>query len=378
MAMGRSRTNARAGWPDNLYPNRGGFKYRHPLTRKETWMGLDRAKAFAAARKLNALLAPSGDLVDRVIGAQETVSSAIVVFRRDDVPGRKWAAKTAEVYESVIRRIQNGLGDRVLATLTVKDCATFIRTVTDSPRSRQQFRLVLGWILACAVEEGWIDTNPALQTRKFTYERQRDRLTLDAYNVIWAKAPIWLRNAMDLSLLTLLRREDVATVKFCDVRDGKSPAEPRSLCVVPTKTEGSTGVRLQIAIGDDLAALLARCRDAVVSPYLIHRLPEKARPSNMRAKARDHHTQVLPEQLSRAFAEARDAAGIVSDHPPSFHEIRSLGGALLKDAGWTLEQVQALMGHASEEMTKVYLDGHETPWQAVTTGIALPNRVVIG
>ena len=334
-------------------------------------MGLDRAKAFAAAKKLNALLAPSGDLVDRVTGAQETVRDAIGVFRADDVPGRKWKPKTAEVYESVIQRIEKGLGDREVATLTVKDCATFIRNVTDSARARQQFRLVLGWILACAVEEGWIDTNPALQTRKFDYERQRDRLTLDAYQAIWAQAPTWLQNAMDLSLLTLLRREDVVSTRFADVRDG-------ALCVVPTKTEDSTGVRLQIAIGDDLAALLARCRDSVVSPYLIHRLPEKARPSHMRAKGRDHHTQVLREQLTRAFADARIAAGIESDTPPSFHEVRSLGGALLKEAGWTLDQVQALMGHATEAMTKLYLEGHETPWQAVSTGIALPNRVVIG
>jgi integrase len=371
MAMGRSRSKARAGWPDNLYPNRDGFKYRNPRTRKETWMGLDRAKAFAAAKRLNALLAPSGDLVDRVVGAQDTVRDAILVFRRDDVPGRKWKPKTADVYESVIRRIEKGLGDQAVGTLTVKDCATFIRGVTESPRARQQFRLVLGWILACAVEEGWIDTNPALQTRKFSHERQRDRLTLDVYEAIWTQAPAWLRNAMDLSLLTLLRRDDVVSLRFSDERDG-------ALCVVPAKTEDSTRVRLRIAIGDDLAALISRCRDSVLSPYLIHRLPEKARPSHMRAKDRDHHTQVLAEQLSRAFAEARDAAGIESENPPTFHEVRSLGGALLKEAGWTLEQVQALMGHATEAMTRVYLEGHETPWQSVSTGIALPNRVGLG
>ena len=52
----RTRAKSRAGWPDNLYPNRSGFKYRHPVTRKETWMGLDKARAFAAAKKLNAML----------------------------------------------------------------------------------------------------------------------------------------------------------------------------------------------------------------------------------------------------------------------------------------------------------------------------------
>lgn len=143
--------------------------------------------------------------------------------------------------------------------------------------------------------------------------------------------------------------------------------------VVPTKTEGSSGVRLQIAIGADLESLLTRARDDVVSPFVVHRLPEKARPQEKRAKSRTHHTQVLPEQLSRAFADARDVAGIDGDNPPTFHEIRSLGGALLKEAGWTVQRVQALMGHSSESMTKAYLEGHDAPWQAVTTGISLPR-----
>ena len=218
--MGRTRKPSRRDWPQNLYAHRDGFKYRHPVTRKEHSMGKDKAKAFAAAKKLNALLMPGSDLVSRVLTPGETVADAIKVFRADDIPGRKWAPKTAEVYESVIRRIDAKLGEMAVADVSVKACATFIREVTDSERARQQFRLVLGWILACAVEEGWIDTNPALATRKFSHSRKRERLTIDVYGAIWDAAPQWLRNAMDLSLLTLLRREDVVSARFADVRDG--------------------------------------------------------------------------------------------------------------------------------------------------------------
>lgn len=360
----RPRSKSRQGWPANLYPNRDGFKYRHPVTKKETWMGTDQARAFAAAKKLNALLIPTDDLVARVITPGETVADAIVVFRRDDVPGRKWAPKTAEVYESVIRRIEAGLGSKPVADVTVKVCATFIREVTESDRARQQFRLVLGWILACAVEEGWIDTNPALATRRFQYERRRERLTKEVYAAIWDQAEPWLRLAMDLSLVTLLRREDVVSLKFSDVHDG-------FLWVVPQKTEGSTLVKLKIRVGDELAALLSQARDAVLSPYVIHRIPDRARPTDKRAAARQHHTQVMPEQLTRAFQNAREAAGICSHNPPSFHEIRSLGGALANASGRTIEQVQALMGHSSATMTEHYLEGHDIPWQEVETGAAL-------
>lgn len=367
----RARSKSRQGWPDNLYPNRAGFKYRHPVTKKEHYMGTDKAKAFAAAKRLNALLEVGGDLVGKVIRARETVADAIAIFRADDIPARGWAPKTAEVYESVIRRIERSLGEVPCAELSVQTCATFMRDVTDSPRSRQQFRLVLSWILACAVQEGWIDINPALATRKFAAPRQRSRLTLEQYEAIWEKAEPALRNAMDLSLLTLLRRDDVAGARFSDVHDD-------ALWIMPGKTEHSTGVRLKIAVTPELAALLARCRDNVASPYLIHRLPKKARPSHMRAEERQHHTQLLPEQISRLFAKAREAAKIPDKNPPTFHEIRSLGGALLRQAGWTVEQIQTLMGHSATAMTEHYLGGHEQPWQEIRTGITLPVRRNIG
>lgn len=361
----RKRSANRRGWPANLYPNRDGFKYRHPITRKETWMGRDKSKAFAAAVKLNALLVPSNDLVARVAGTDKTVADAIAVFRADDMPSRKWGERTAAEYEIVLRKIERLIGAREVQGLTVRDAAEFIRGATDSARGRQTMRLVLSWVLACAVQEGWADDNVALLTRKFTFERQRERLTLDAYKAIREKAPGWVRNAMDLSMLTLLRRDDVVSLRFSDARDG-------ALWVIPAKTEDSTLVKLSIALSDDLAALVARCRDDVASPFLIHKLPEKARPQAMKAKGRTHHTQVMPEQLTRAFAQAREDAEIPAENAPTFHEIRSLGGALLRERGWTLEQVQALMGHASTTMTRVYLDGHDAPWQQVAPGLSLP------
>ncbi|HYG07722.1 MAG TPA: tyrosine-type recombinase/integrase [Stenotrophomonas sp.] len=363
--MGRVRSRSRAGWPDNLYPNRDGYKYRHPLTRRETWMGKDKAKAFAAARQLNALLSQSADLVARVTGTGKTVADAVAIFRQDDVPSRKWGARTAAEYEIIIRRVEKGLGERQLETLSVKDCAEWLRADTESERGRQTRRLVLGWILACAVEEGWIESNPATVTRKFAFTRKRERLTEETFRAIRGAAPHWLQVAMDLSLLTLLRRDDVVNLTFADVHDG-------ALWVVPSKTEDSTLVKLKITLTPELQAVVTRARDSVVSPYLVHRLPEKARPQQKRAKAREHHTQVLPEQLTRAFQDAREAAGLDAENAPTFHEIRSLGGALLRQSGWTLQQVQQLMGHASTTMTAVYLDGHDAPWSEVTPG-SLPG-----
>ena len=133
-------------------------------------------------------------------------------------------------------------------------------------------------------------------------------------------------------------------------------------------------MKLKIKIGEQLNTPLSQARDSVVSPYVVHRLPDQARPSDKRATARVHHTQVMPEQLTRAFQDARDAAGVGGDSPPSFHEIRSLGGALLSESGWSLEQVQTLMGHSSASMTEHYLEGHDMPWLEVGSGGKLPHQ----
>lgn len=327
-------------------------------------MGLDQAKAFAAAKKLNALLATSSDLVSKVLYTGQTIAEAVRLFRRDDVPTMKWAPSTANEYRIVLDRIVRIAGDRDVAEFRVKDAAALLDEHAPGVRARQTLRLVLGWVFNRAIAEGWTDANPILITRKGTFVRQRERLTLEAYNAIHEKAPQWLRNAMDLSLAALLRQDDVVSARFTDWRDG-------ALWVVPAKTKSRTGLRLSIVDANlrmPLAAIVARCRDDVASPFLIHRLPEKARPAKLRAASRTHHTQVLGEQVSRAFADAREGAKITSEHPPTFHEIRSLGGALLRDAGWSEEQVQCLMGHASRTMTQVYLQGHEQPWTEVRGG----------
>lgn len=59
----RKRSPANRDLPPNLYANGNGYKYRRPDNRKEAWMGVDKAKAIAAAKKLNALLVKGGDLV---------------------------------------------------------------------------------------------------------------------------------------------------------------------------------------------------------------------------------------------------------------------------------------------------------------------------
>lgn len=360
MEMGRPRRTGNRDLPDNLYPNRSGWKYVRPSDGKPVYLpaGTTREAAIATAVKCNAILTKPGNLVASIVTGRRTVKDAIKVFRDDDLPHRKWAAKTAEDYAIILRRFEADQGDILLDDYGVTDAAEYLRP--KGIEARRKYRCMMLWVFACAVQEGWVEFNPIEQTRKVPpSERQRARLTKEAFDAVRAKAEPWLQCAMDFALVTLLRRSDVAGAKFADVRDNR-------LHVVPKKTEDSTNVRLRITIGPELTTILAALRDNIASPYVVHRLPLKARPRGMGADGRDHHTQVMPEQITRAFAAARDATGLEFDGaPPSWHEIRSLGIALYRDRGWTLEQVQALAGHATKAMTEVYAEGHEAPWTDV-------------
>ena len=282
-------------------------------------MGTDRAKAFAAARKLNAMLIDGSDLVGKVTDTGETIGDALKLFRAEVVPTKGWAPKTAEWYAVFLNRIEQDLGEKPIAGFSVRDCATYIREVTDSARSRQTYRLILDWILGCAVEEGWIESNPALQTRKHAHERKRERLTPEAYAAIYAVAPAWLQNAMDLSLLTLQRRGGC--------RRREVHRLPRRLAVRRAAEDGEQHAgapavegRRRRDRGAGGALPRGQRRFAVPGPP---RARSGSRPGDQRARDRVHHTQVLPAQLSRAFADARAAAGIEGDNPPTFHEIRA-------------------------------------------------------
>lgn len=365
----RPRNALNAQLPPNLSRHSTGqYRYVHPTDKSHHYLGTNRQAAIDAAKKLNALLMPSNALVDRVVRMEHKLTECIAFFRREEIPQRKWSETTADRNEYFLKRIERDIGSSIVETLTVKDCAAYLRGMTDSLHSRLLCRAMLILILDCAVQEGWIDHNVAKATKVVKPSRKRARLTLDAYKQIYAHAEPWLQNAMDLSLHTLLRRADVAAMRFTDIKDG-------FLFVIPHKTESTTYVRMKMKIEGDLLKVVQRCQDGQASPYLVHRIPDKLRPHGKRGKGRDHHLQVLPGYISREFMRALRAAGLDYGPQPSptFHEIRSLGGDLYRQAGWTLQQVQTLMGHGSEDMTRRYMEGHEAPWVEVRAGLNIAS-----
>lgn len=346
----RKRTTGRS-LPDNLTArHRNGrlyYSYRHPATGAEKGMGYDRAKAVQAAKLLNSRLQSGAEtLVHRVLSQPADWRAHVERFANDTLPtrksrrGKKLSPVTLAEYQRMLGHLKGAFSGPVGA-VTRRQVAEFLSTLPGPASNR--YRAVLSVLFKYAVAEGLAHENPVAGTLPQPEEVRRQRLTIEDYSAIREQAEPWFRNAMDLALRSLQRRRDLVRLKFAEhVEDG-------ALLV----TQSKTGVALRI---HGLEQIIAACRDDIPSPYLIHRKPKRRR----RTAWRDHWTQVSREDLSRAFQEARDAAGVGQDLPPeqrpSFHEIRSLGADLMRKAG---RNPQPLLGHSEWDTTKGYLDGHQ-------------------
>ncbi len=357
----RPRNAKNKGLPPNLYLDAryGTYRYRRPDDGSWHGMGASKQDAIAAAKQLNSLLMAGKDLVSQVMGAEKVlVQDFIALFKHDILPQRQLAKATLDLYEVRFRQIIAAFGALAIDEVTIRMVADLLDTLT--PRASNQARALLADLFNHACAKGLCPDNPAASTIQRIERKARKRHTVEGLRAIRAVSPIWLQNAIDLALITAQRRGDILAMKFDDVRDGH-------LYVIQQKTaRASDAAWISFRLTPQLQTIVDRCRDNVLSPFLIHRQPERLKQKQQQHK--EHWTHIEERYLTRAFKSAREAAGCYKDwtdeEQPGFHEIRALSLHLYKKAG---KDGQKIAGHASEEMTRNYQRDHaEIVWAEAT------------
>lgn len=340
--------------PPNLYPEtkNGVVYYRYRRPDEGSWhpMGKDKLKAVSAAKQLNSMLMQGSDLVAKVMGDKQeiiTLSDFIATFTLNEIPKRKWAKETINLFNIRVKQINEAFGNKSIDEITIRDVAGFLDTLT--PRASNQARAYLVDIFDHAIAKGLCPDNPAEHTIKQREEKQRKRHTVEGLKAIREVSPDWLKNAIDLALVTAQRRGDILDMKFEDIKDG-------FLYVVQHKTERASDAGwIRFELTPQLKEVINRCRDNIPSPFLIHRKPDR----NIKGE-KEHWTQIQGRYLTRAFKQAREDAGVYShlseNEMPTFHEIRALSIHLYKMEG---KDAQKIAGHSSADMTKNYQKNHE-------------------
>lgn len=370
--MARPRTKRNKDLPANLYRSGSNtWRYRHPLTGKYHGMGADKAKAINAARKLNDLLTPTTDLVSVVMGEVtfgEFSQKFLAEKRRKD--GRPLAPNSLRTYTHSLNRCAEW-ESVALSSVTLFMVNKLLESIPAS--TSIETRSLLIQIFDLAISKGILVDNPAAQTIKRYRVKQRKRHTLEGLTAIRNASPQWLKNAIDLAMLTTQRRIDIINMKWTDIKDGFLHVAQEKTTDDPEDDfellEGAGYVRIKI--NDELQRVLDRCKDQVLSPYIIHRVP-KGKTKN-RTQIKEHWTQIEAQYVSREFLKAIKLANAYPElngrQLPSFHEIRALSIHLHKKAG---KSAQTLAGHATEKMTEFYASGHEIIWNDADVGIDLP------
>lgn len=373
--MARPREKRNKDLPTNLYRGEGSaWRYRHPVTGKFHSMGNDKNKAVAAARKLNDLLTPVTDLVAQVMGELsfgEFADDFLANKTRKD--GRMLAENSKRMYSNYLEKCKDKWTNIPLSSITL----LMVNQLLDSLHTSVSIgcRSILGELFDVAISKGLVPDNPARATLKKYRTKQRKRHTLEGLTAIRNASDAWLKNAIDLAMLTTQRRIDIVNMKWTDIRDGYLHVAQEKTTDTPEDEfeimEGAGYVRIKI--DTELQMVLDRCKaDHIISPFIIHRAPKKklGRPTKIQ---KEHWTQVDEQYLSHSFLKAVKKSNAYPNYLgrqiPSFHEIRALAIFMHKKAG---RSAQSLAGHTTEAMTEKYASGHEIIWNDVDIGIKLP------
>ncbi|EHA2158388.1 tyrosine-type recombinase/integrase [Salmonella enterica] len=342
-----------ANLPKNLTyrKNDKAFYWRNPLTKKEIALGqISRRDAIAQAIEANNFIAQNYTpvaLIEKLKGMDSLTVTKWIERYAVLLQRRNLSANTYKIRSNQLATIREKMGEMILAEVTTKHVATFLETWIEGGKNTMAgaMRSVLSDMFREAVVEGHITQNPVAPTRAPKIEVARNRLRLDVYKKIREAAehlPAWFPLAMDLALVTGQRREDVSCMKFSNIIDDR-------LYVNQIKTGMKIALPLSLnlsAVGLRLGTVIDRCRLVSRTDYLIS--------PGVRKNSSDG--SLHPDSLTKKFVAARKLAGInFSDNPPTFHEIRSLAGRLYRDERGE-DFAQKLLGHTSENTTKLYLD----------------------
>jgi len=216
--MGRKRIK---DLPPNLYENNGYYQYKHPISGKHFGLGKEKEIAIEEALQINYALKPLSERVQKIILNTDKKSQLfeefIEYFKNELLPTRNLSDSMIKDYHRKLPHIITALGKKSFEKLNIQDIAQFLKQFPANQSNN--YRSALKVIFQYAIAEGLTEKNLADATIKKTVTIKRQRLTLDGFSEIKKHAPDWLKNAMDLALITGQRRSDIVRLCWEDIHD---------------------------------------------------------------------------------------------------------------------------------------------------------------
>ncbi len=348
------------------------WQYKHPVSGRFHSLGTDEAEAKQVAIEANTIIAEQR--TRQILSVNDRLTR--MKGKRSDITVSEWIDKYVTIQEERLKTgeirknsyLQKGKPLRLFrehcGMQHLKDITTLdIAEITDSikaeghNRMAQVVRLVLVDVFKEAQHAGQVPPgyNPAMATKQPRHKVTRQRLSFEEWLKIYEASENqqpYLQSGMLLALVTGQRLGDICKMQFSDIWDDM-------LHVQQEKTGSRLAIPLDLkceALNMTLREVISKCRDAVVSKYLVHFRHSTSQ--SVRGGS------VSSSSLTTTFKKAREKCGIEWEKgtAPTFHEQRSLSERLYREQGI---DTQKLLGHKSRKMTDKYNDDRGKEWVVI-------------
>ena len=348
------------------------WQYKHPTTGRFHSLGTDEAEAKQVANEANTIIAEQrtrqilsvNDRLTRMKGKRTDITvtewiDKYIVIQEERLRNNELRPNSFRQKNKPLRLFREHCGMRYLKDIETIDIAEITDAIKNDGFSRmaQVVRIVLVDVFKEAQHAGYVPPgyNPAMATKQPRHKVTRQRLSLEEWKSIYEAAETmqpYLQCGMLLALVTGQRLGDICRMKFSDIWDDM-------LHIEQEKTGSRLAIPLDLkcdALGLTLRDVVSKCRDAVISKYLVH-----FRHSTSQATRGD---SVSSSSLTTSFKKARNKCGIEWEKgtAPTFHEQRSLSERLYEAQG---VDTQKLLGHKSPQQTAKYHDDRGKDWTVI-------------
>ena len=348
------------------------WQYKHPTTGRFHSLGKDEAEAKQVANEANTIIAEQrtrqilsvNDRLARMKGKRTDITvtewiDKYIVIQEERLMNNELRPNSFRQKNKPLRLFREHCGMRYLKDIETIDIAEITDAIKNDGFSRmaQVVRIVLVDVFKEAQHAGYVPPgyNPAMATKQPRHKVTRQRLSLEEWKSIYEAAETmqpYLQCGMLLALVTGQRLGDICRMKFSDIWDDM-------LHIEQEKTGSRLAIPLDLkcdALGLTLRDVVSKCRDAVISKYLVH-----FRHSTSQATRGD---SVSSSSLTTSFKKARNKCGIEWEKgtAPTFHEQRSLSERLYEAQG---VDTQKLLGHKSPQQTAKYHDDRGKDWTVI-------------
>jgi integrase len=348
------------------------WQYKHPLTGKFHSLGTDADEAKQVASEANDIIAEQrtrqilsvNEKIARMRESREFITvttwlDRYLAIQQERLETGDIKLNSVKQKKKPVELLRQHSGMMYLKDITTLEIAEVVDMVKAQGYNRmaQVVRTTLIDVFKEAQHAGHVPPgyNPAQATRQPRNRVIRERLSLEEWKAIYAAAehhPPYLQCAMLLAVVTGQRIGDISRMKFTDIWDDM-------LHVEQEKTGAKVALPLSLrceALNISLREVVAKCRDAVVSKYLVH-----FRHSTSQATRGD---KVSASSITTTFKKARNRSGLSwpDGKAPTFHEQRSLSERLYEVQGI---DTQKLLGHKSPQQTARYHDDRGKDWTVI-------------